>query len=86
MLCSAARKRTRNRYLGGVPPFGLCVGQNGDPVPDPQQQAALCQMRMLRDTGFGLRTVADQMAAEGLKISHVGVKNALKADAARVAD
>jgi putative DNA-invertase from lambdoid prophage Rac len=72
-------QRMRNRYLGGKPPFGCCVGAEGELVPDPDQRQALDQMRALRAQGLSLRSVADHMAAAGVRISHVGVKNALAA-------
>ena len=72
-------QRARNRYLGGKVPFGWRVGEAGDLVEVPDQQQALQQMRALRGQGLSLRSVADQMAAAGVSISHVGVKNALAA-------
>ena len=44
-------QRTRNRYLGGVVPFGWSVGEGGELRPHPEQQRALEQMRALRGTG-----------------------------------
>jgi hypothetical protein len=38
-------------------------------------------MRTLRDAGLSLRAIADQITAEGVKISHGGVKLALLAAA-----
>ena len=72
-------QRTRNRYLGGIPPFGWKVGDDGQLVPVPVQQDALTTMRVLRDEGLSLRSVADRMTAAGVGISHVGVKKALAA-------
>lgn len=70
-------QRTRNRYLGGIPPFGWRVGAAGELVADPGQQQALGQMHGLRAQGLSLRSVAERMTSAGVKISHVGVKNAL---------
>jgi putative DNA-invertase from lambdoid prophage Rac len=79
-------QRARGRYLGGVPPFGWRVGGKGDRkdeqgklVAVPEQQAALARMRALRASGASLRSIAEQIAADGIKISHVGVKLALAA-------
>jgi hypothetical protein len=36
-------------------------------------------MRALRDEGLSFRKIAEQIAADGVKISHVGVKQALAA-------
>ncbi len=78
-------QRNRNRYLGGKPPFGWSAGADGDLVPDQEQQQALEQIRDLRAQGLSLRAVADHMAAAGVPISHVGVKNALAASQSRIA-
>lgn len=72
-------QRIRNRYLGGTPPFGWRVEDDGKLVPVPDQQEALRKMRTLRAEGRSLRSVADYMATTGVRISHVGVKNALSA-------
>jgi putative DNA-invertase from lambdoid prophage Rac len=72
-------QRQRGRYLGGKPPFGWRVGEAGELVPVPEQQAAIRRMRNLKDQGFALRTIADTMTASGVQISHVGVKKALAA-------
>jgi len=75
-------QRQRNRYLGGTPPFGWRVGDDGQLVAEPEQQAALLEMRGLKATGMSLRRVADHMNSIGVRISHVGVKNALREIAA----
>ena len=72
-------QRTRGRYLGGAAPWGWRVGDNGELVAVPEQQQAIERMRQLRAQGLSLRSVADQMAASGVPISHVGVKLALAA-------
>ncbi len=72
-------QRMRNRYLGGTPPFGWGVREDGELVPVPDQQEALRQMHALRAQGVSLRGVADRMAETGIRISHVGVKNAITA-------
>jgi putative DNA-invertase from lambdoid prophage Rac len=78
-------QRTRGRYLGGVPPFGWRVGDGGELVAVPEQQKALARMRMMRASGTALRAIAEQITAEGVKISHVGVKQALAAAEREVA-
>jgi len=70
-------QRKRNRYLGGTPPFGWRVGEDGELALVEDQQQALGQMRALRAEGLSLRSVADRMASRGVRISHVGVKNAI---------
>jgi putative DNA-invertase from lambdoid prophage Rac len=72
-------QRQRGRYLGGRPPFGWRIGDAGELVPVPEQQAAIRRMRKLKDQGLALRVIADTMTASGVQISHVGVKKALAA-------
>ena len=48
-------------------------------MPVPEMQAAIRRMRKLREQGLALRTIAEQMKAAGVSISHAGVKNALAA-------
>ena len=74
-----ADQRARNRYLGGAVPFGWRVDDTGTLVEDPEQQAAIKRMVELRASGLSLRAIADQMGAEGISISHVGVQKALAA-------
>jgi DNA invertase Pin-like site-specific DNA recombinase len=75
-----ADQRRRGRFLGGSVPFGW--RRDGDQlVPQPDQQAAIEQMRALRAAGLSLRKIRDQMAAEGVVLSHVAVGNALKTPA-----
>ncbi len=78
-------QRERGRYLGGTPPFGWCVGENGQLLPMPEQQAALQQMRTLRAQGMSLRRISDHMEAAGFTLSHVGVKKVLRAEPTREA-
>jgi putative DNA-invertase from lambdoid prophage Rac len=72
-------QRRRHRYLGGIVPFGWQVGEGGELVEDPAQQAAIRRMQALRAEGKSLRAIAAAMAAEGMKISHEGVKQVLSA-------
>jgi DNA invertase Pin-like site-specific DNA recombinase len=72
-------QRQYGRYLGGTVPWGYRVGPVGELVPIPEQQAAIRQMRQLRDQGLTLRAIAEEMRKTGVSISHAGVKNALAA-------
>jgi hypothetical protein len=47
----------------------------------PEQQAVLTRMHALRAEGQSLRAIADQITAEGVPISHMGVKKVLAANA-----
>lgn len=71
-------QKARNRYLGGVTPFGWSVEEGGELVPVPNEQEALRQMHQLRAEGLSLRMIADRISANGRCISHVSVKNLLE--------
>jgi putative DNA-invertase from lambdoid prophage Rac len=58
-------QKARERYLGGVVPFGWTVGEGGDLVEDEAQQRAIRQMVKLREAGESLRAVRDAMKGEG---------------------
>jgi putative DNA-invertase from lambdoid prophage Rac len=81
-----ADQKTRNRFLGGDAPFGYRVEADSDAVgkrkggrlvEDPDQQAAIAEMRAMHRDGKSLRTIAAAMQARGYKISHVEVKQAI---------
>jgi hypothetical protein len=54
-------QRQRGRYLGGKPPFGWRVGEDGELVAVPEQQRALKRMREMRAKGLALQVIADKM-------------------------
>jgi putative DNA-invertase from lambdoid prophage Rac len=56
-----ADQKARNRYLGGTVPFGYAVGEAGDLVELPEQQAAIKRMIKLRRAGRSLRSIAVTM-------------------------
>jgi DNA invertase Pin-like site-specific DNA recombinase len=71
-------QRKRGRYLGGTPPFGWRVDEDGLLVAIPEQQAAIRQMRRLQQKGLGLRRIARKLTEAGTPISHVGVRQVLE--------
>jgi putative DNA-invertase from lambdoid prophage Rac len=71
------RQKAAGEYSGGVPPFGWSYNASKRLVPIPEQQAAIKRMKRLRAKGASLRVIAETLTADGVKISHVGVKNAL---------
>src|SRR3954454_12904666 len=73
-------QKARGEYLGGKPPFGWEIGKTGQLVPVADQQQALKRMQALRAEGASLRAIAATLAAEGIQISHEGVKKILAAD------
>lgn len=74
-----ADQKARGRYLGGIVPFGWRLGDDGDLVEDEAQQAAIRRMVELRQAGQPLRAIADAMKAEGVNVSHEGVKKIVNA-------
>src|SRR3954447_1254193 len=52
-----ADQRRRNRYLGGIVPFGWRIGADGDLVEVPEQQAAIQKAQQLRRRGLSLRAI-----------------------------
>jgi DNA invertase Pin-like site-specific DNA recombinase len=73
-----ADQRARNRYLGGIAPFGWRVGEDGELTEVPAQQAAISTMRSLRAEGASLRQIAAAMRDAGHAVSHEGVAGVLR--------
>jgi putative DNA-invertase from lambdoid prophage Rac len=74
-----ADQRKRQRYLGGIVPFGWRIGDDGALVEAPEQQRAIQRIVELRRKGVSLRAISASIAADGVKLSHEGVKNVLAA-------
>ncbi len=72
-----ADQRKRQRYLGGIVPFGWRIGEDGALVEVPEQQRAIQRIVELRRNGLSLRAISASIAADGVKLSHEGVKNVL---------
>jgi putative DNA-invertase from lambdoid prophage Rac len=68
-----ADQRRRQRYLGGIVPFGWRV-ENGDLVEVPEQQAAITRARKMRAKGLSLRAISAALGENGIRLSHEGVK------------
>jgi DNA invertase Pin-like site-specific DNA recombinase len=63
-------QRQRNRYLGGIVPFGFRVGDDGGLVPDPAEQTLIAHARGLRQDGATLRAIQAVLEAQhGRKLS-----------------
>ncbi len=67
-----ADQKSRGRFLGGTVPFGYRLGDDGERVPEAEQEA-IREMVELRAQGRSLRAIAASVQAKGLKISHQGV-------------
>lgn len=70
-------QRARGRYLGGSRPFGWTIDADGAMFPHEDEQQALRAMHELRAEGVSLRGIAERLAAEGHKVSHMTVRQAL---------
>jgi hypothetical protein len=79
-LRPAAAPQSRSRPKGQAP-FGWRYDETGGLIAVPEQQAAIRQMRRMKDRGLSLREIAGAMRGAGIKISHMTVKNALDAAA-----
>jgi putative DNA-invertase from lambdoid prophage Rac len=63
-------QRQRNRYLGGIVPFGFRVGADGGLVPDEAEQAVIAEARALRADRATLRAIQATLEAQfGRKLS-----------------
>jgi DNA invertase Pin-like site-specific DNA recombinase len=71
-----ADQRKRQRYLGGIVPFGWRI-EDGALIEVPEQQHAIQLIIELRRQGLSLRGISASIAAEGVKLSHEGVKKVL---------
>jgi len=74
-------QRQRGRFLGGSVPFGWRRDKEGGLIPEATEQRSIARMRALRAEGLSLRAIRDRLAAEGVRVSHVAVGNALRAGA-----
>jgi len=79
-----ADQRKRQRYLGGIVPFGWRTGEDGALVEVPEQQRVIQRIVELRRKGLSLRAISASIAADGVKLSHEGVKNVLAAASNRL--
>jgi DNA invertase Pin-like site-specific DNA recombinase len=75
-----ADQRRRQRYLGGIVPFGWRVGSDGELVEVPEQQAAIKRAQKLRAKGLSLRAISAALAKSGVRLSHEGVKRIVAGD------
>jgi putative DNA-invertase from lambdoid prophage Rac len=63
-------QRQRNRYLGGIVPFGFRVSDDGSLVPDEAEQAVISHARALRANGGTLRAIQTALGVQhGRKLS-----------------
>ncbi len=76
-------QKARRRFLGGNKPFGFTVGNDGELVADPGEQAAIKRMVALRRKGKTLRVIQAALEAKGHKLTVPGVAKVLASVEAR---
>ena len=76
--------RRQGKHLGGSRPFGFAFGPpNGHGrarllLPDPVEQQAIVDIKMMRASGMSLMSIRDQMRARGHWVSHQLVNSITK--------
>jgi len=71
-------QRDRNRYLGGKPPFGYRVMDDGTLTADQREQKLLVLARRLHDEGQPLRAIQAELTARGTALSIGGLHKMLR--------
>ena len=66
-------QKARGEYLGGPTPFGYRYDENRKLVPVPEQQHELRHIRKLAADGLSPRKISAELAARGVKLSHVTI-------------
>lgn len=61
-----AHKRANGNRTGNIP-FGFTLGADGKLVPNAAEQVVVAKVRELRQMGFTLRQIADELNAQGFK-------------------
>jgi DNA invertase Pin-like site-specific DNA recombinase len=75
-------QRQRNRYLGGIVPFGFRVGDDGSLVPDAAEQALIAHARAVRADGATLRAIQAVLETQyGRRLSLDALHRVLSASA-----
>jgi len=74
-----ADQKGRGRYLGGKVPFGFTVGDGGDLVEVPEQQAAIRHAKALRVAGHSFRDIQDKLNRNGMPLSLAALHRILSA-------
>jgi len=72
-----SNEREKGRFLGGSRPFGYQVNKHGELMPDIEEQKVIGNVKALRNEGKSLRTIAETVTSDEIKISHVTVKRIL---------
>jgi DNA invertase Pin-like site-specific DNA recombinase len=78
-----AHLRHEGKHLGGSRPFGYCFGpvegrgRARTLIEEPAEQAAIAQMRAMRQGGASLFAIRDALRAQGFQISHQTVRRVL---------
>lgn len=73
-----ADQKSRGRYLGGKVPFGFAVGDGGDLVEVPEEQAAIAKAKALRAAGHSFRAVQAGLQGDGINLSLAALHRVLQ--------
>jgi putative DNA-invertase from lambdoid prophage Rac len=71
---SKQRQKANGEYLGGPPPFGWSHDAERRLVPVPEQQKAIRRIQKLAAEGLSPYKISADLAARGVKLSHVTVR------------
>lgn len=72
------RDRLKNRYLGGNPPIGFKVDDNGELRADAGRSRIAKLVLRLRAKKLSLRAISVELQKRGIEISHSGVRSVLQ--------
>lgn len=72
--------RSQGKFLGGSIPYAHTVNEAGELVEEPWRAEALALASTLKAQGLSLRKIAAALTERGWPVSHVAVKNLIKAE------
>ncbi len=81
IVSGKTEKQSKSGFLGGRKPFGYkVIGSGKDSMleVDPAEQKAIRRIMQLRKKGMSFVKIAGELNAEGITISHMGVKRVLE--------
>ena len=60
-----AHKKAKGERVGTLP-YGFCLASDGTLNPEPTEKAILAKIEQLREAGYSLRAIADQLNSDGI--------------------
>ena len=71
-------QKSKGFYVGGVPPFGYLINEEGKLEADPKKRKELRAIFRWREEGYSYRRISEKLDKEfGVKLSFMSVKNVL---------